>query len=204
MKRKAIPAISETAERDPIAQRAIVARKADLTKEPVSAVEWVPRNLLKPNDYNPNSVAPTELELLIESILEDGWTQPIVRREGNFIVDGFHRWFVSADPRLMQIYDGFVPTVMLRRRDFPQLSTIRHNRARGVHAILPMAEIVATLVRQGLSEEDFIQRLGMESEEISRLLDRSGSPQIQGSGFGKAWKPGEERIVSKKTNIVRN
>ena len=50
----------------------------DLAKQPISNVRWVDRDELVPNGYNPNKVAPDELELLIVSILEDGYTQPIV------------------------------------------------------------------------------------------------------------------------------
>src|SRR5690349_13809193 len=85
----------------------------DLSKQPVSSVTWRNRDELKSNDYNPNRVAPPELELLIISILEDGWTQPIVTLSDGTIVDGFHRWTVSADPRLLKIFGGMVPTVVV-------------------------------------------------------------------------------------------
>lgn len=48
------------------------------TKEPVECVQWVKSDLVIANDYNPNSVAPPEMELLHTSIQEDGYTQPIV------------------------------------------------------------------------------------------------------------------------------
>jgi len=77
-------------------------RGIDLKKQPVSAVVWKHRDTLTSNDYNPNRVAPPELELLILSILEDGWTQPIVILKDGTIVDWFHRWLmrVSALRRL--------------------------------------------------------------------------------------------------------
>ena len=46
--------------------------------EPVDCVVWVPSTDVHANDYNPNSVAPPEMKLLEVSILEDGYTQPIV------------------------------------------------------------------------------------------------------------------------------
>ena len=77
-------------------------------QQPINAVRWLKRTQLKPNHYNPNHVAKPELELLITSILEDGWTQPIVvlpedDKGMHVIVDGFHRWTVSADPRLQEL-----------------------------------------------------------------------------------------------------
>jgi ParB-like chromosome segregation protein Spo0J len=164
-----------------------------IAAQPVSKVKWVDRTTLKPNDYNPNKVAPPELELLIISILEDGWTQPIVTLEDGTIVDGFHRYTVSADKRLQQRFGNMVPTVQVAIDPVHRkMSTIRHNRARGTHGILPMAKIVQSIIEEGHSKEEIQVRLGMENEEVDRLLDRSGMPNkaaVKTDGFGKSWKP---------------
>jgi len=44
--------------------------------EPVDCVQWIKASQITANDYNPNSVAPPEMELLRHSITEDGYTQP--------------------------------------------------------------------------------------------------------------------------------
>jgi ParB-like chromosome segregation protein Spo0J len=165
----------------------------DIEKQPISNVRWIDRAQLKPNDYNPNKVAPPEMELLITSILEDGWTQPIVVLPDGTIVDGFHRYTVSADTRLMARYGGKVPTVTVDIDPVHrQMSTIRHNRARGTHGILPMASIVRGIVEDGVSKEEIQARLGMEDEEVNRLVDRAGMP-LQAARkqevFGSSWKP---------------
>ena len=64
--------------------------------QPINKVEWIKSEELKANDYNPNHIPPPELKLLKTSIIADGWTQPIVVREDNEIVDGFHRWVLSC------------------------------------------------------------------------------------------------------------
>ena len=161
--------------------------------QPVSAVQWVPRGRLRSNLYNPNSVAPAELELLKLSILEDGWTQPIVALPDMTIVDGFHRWTVSADPHIRAMTDGLVPVVVIQAdTNHRMASTIRHNRARGTHAVLKMAEIVRSMVESGMDHAEVCRRLGMEDEELERLLDRAGMT-VRGTagvnGFGKAWEP---------------
>jgi ParB-like chromosome segregation protein Spo0J len=167
----------------------------DLVKEPVSSVTWVDRKNLSPNNYNPNKVAPPELELLIISILEDGWTQPIVVLNDMTIVDGFHRYTVSADKRLVAKYAGFVPIVVVSADPVHrQMSTIRHNRARGTHAVLAMADIVRGMVDQGVKPDDIQRRLGMEDEEVARLIDRAGMPAKVGKAknkkaFGKSFVP---------------
>jgi len=129
------------------------------------------------------------------SITEDGFTQPIVTLPDLTIVDGFHRYSVSADPRLAQHYAGMVPVVMIEADPVHrQMSTIRHNRARGTHAVLPMADIVRGMVDDGVNQADIMRRLGMEDEEIDRLINRAGMPSRmarQATDFGKSWVPGE-------------
>lgn len=162
-------------------------------KQPVSNVRWEPRGRLKSNSYNPNAVAPPELELLKTSILEDGWTQPICVLPDLTIVDGFHRWTVSADPRIRAMTGGLVPVVVIDADPVHRMmSTVRHNRARGTHAVLRMAEIVRDMVQAGLPAPEICARLGMEEEELERLLDRAGMT-VRGTrnavNFGRAWIP---------------
>ena len=67
-------------------------------QHPVSHVIWVPASEVQANDYNPNTVAPPEMELLELSIKSDGFTQPIVcwRTEDHYeVIDGFHRHLVG-------------------------------------------------------------------------------------------------------------
>lgn len=176
--------------------------QAAIDRAPVSRVQWVHRERIRANDYNPNRVAPPELELLILSILEDGFTQPLVVREagddeeGDFVVvDGYHRWIVADDPRLVALYGGFVPVALIEADPVHRMmSTIRHNRARGTHAVLPMADIVRTILEAGVSADETGRKLGMEPEEVDRLTDRSGMPRRVGEReakhqFGPAWVP---------------
>ena len=88
--------------------------------QPINAVEWIETDKLKANDYNPNHIPPPELKLLKTSIMCDGWTQPIVIRENNEIVDGFHRWtLASTDKDISNLTEGKV--VM---RDVPGLKPV--------------------------------------------------------------------------------
>ena len=163
--------------------------------EPISRVEWVEASTLHANNYNPNAVAPPERELIVLSILEDGWTQPIVILPDNEIVDGFHRWkFSQDDKRLVDRYHGFVPvTRIVVDRVHQQMSTIRHNRARGTHAILRMADIVTGMLKEGVSKKQIEKGLGMDEEEITRLATALGMPELGSTAnFSPAWKPGEK------------
>lgn len=163
-------------------------------KQPLDKITWIERDKLKPNNYNPNKVAPPELKLLKISILEDGWTQPIVVNPDYTIVDGFHRWTVSGHKEISVLTDSKVPIVMVSTKDHSQqqMATIRHNRARGTHGVLAMSDIITQMVKDGVSGKDIIKRLGMEKEEVVRLLFRSGIPKsevFKDSDFSKAWQP---------------
>jgi ParB-like chromosome segregation protein Spo0J len=166
---------------------------AAIGKDPIDTVAWISRDELRPNHYNPNKVAPPELELLVVSILEDGWTQPIVALEDGTIVDGFHRYLVSADPRLLERYQGWVPVVRVNIDPVHRMmSTIRHNRARGTHGVLPMANIVRTIAEDGVTTEEIMARLQMEPEEVDRLMDRAGMTvraTKEHAAFSPAWVP---------------
>lgn len=163
-------------------------------KQPLDTINWVHRDQLKPNNYNPNKVAPPELQLLKISIIEDGWTQPIVINPDMTIVDGFHRWTVSGHLEIYSLTDGYVPTVMITPKDASQqqMATIRHNRARGTHGVLEMSNIITDMVNSGMKGEEIMQRLKMEKEEVVRLLFRAGIPKSQvfeNKEFSKSWQP---------------
>jgi len=168
--------------------------KDKLKAQPLNSIKWLHRDELKPNGYNPNKVAPAELKLLKISIMEDGWTQPIVINPDNTIVDGFHRWTVSGHKEIHSLTDGKVPTVMVTPKDKSQqqMATIRHNRARGTHGVLEMSNIVTEMVENGLEGSEIMKRLGMEKEEVTRLLFKAGIPKsevFKDKEFSKAWKP---------------
>jgi ParB-like chromosome segregation protein Spo0J len=166
--------------------------------------------VLRANDYNPNHVAVPELKLLAQSIVEDGWTQPLVIRPADEeedgtcyeIVDGFHRWTVSGRfDEVRAMTDGQVPCVVVQPDPAHQrMSTIRHNRARGKHAVIKMADIVDTLLAEGVTEEELRTRLGMEGEEVSRLASR-GKMIDRGSaeGFGESWRPADKEDTDEES-----
>jgi ParB-like chromosome segregation protein Spo0J len=80
-------------------------------------LRWVEREKLKANDYNPNRVSRENLDLLVKSILSNGWTLPIVVRPDYTIIDGFHRWTVAGEEPLKSRLGGKVPVVIVRHKD---------------------------------------------------------------------------------------
>lgn len=140
---------------------------------PLKTLQWIDRDLLKPNDYNPNKVSKQNLELLERSILANGWTLPIVIRPDRTIIDGFHRWTVAGREPLKSKLGGKVPVVIVKHSDEAGniYGTITHNRARGTHLLEPMKAIVQRLLKSGKSIDEISKELGMRPEEIFRLSD---------------------------------
>ena len=119
---------------------------------PLASLQWVDRNTIHANDYNPNKVSEENLKLLIQSILTNGWTLPIVVRPDGTIIDGFHRWTVSGREPLLSLLGGKVPVVVVDHHGDESADvygTITHNRARGTHLLEPMKAIVKKLIDEG-------------------------------------------------------
>lgn len=142
---------------------------------PLGSLQWVDRDVLHANDYNPNKVSEENLKLLTQSILTNGWTLPIVVRPDYTIIDGFHRWTVSGREPLLSKLGGKVPVVIVNHDSEADdiYGTITHNRARGTHLLEPMKAIVKRLLDEGASVKDISKQLGMKPEEIFRLSDFS-------------------------------
>ena len=142
---------------------------------PLSSLQWVDRELLKPNDYNPNKVNRENLKLLIQSILTNGWTLPIVVRPDYTIIDGFHRWTVAGEEPLYTKLQGKVPVVIVHHDNISEdiYGTVTHNRARGTHLLEPMKDIVKRLLDEGRTVQEIGKQLGMRPEEVFRLSDFS-------------------------------
>lgn len=169
---------------------------------PVDLVLWVKASQVQANDYNPNSVAPPEMELLKHSILEDGYTQPIVTwnkdNDSLEVVDGFHRNRVGKECKEVnnKIFN-YLPVVTIKESQTGKgdriSSTIRHNRARGKHKIESMSEIVIELVRRNWTDEKIAKNLGMDSDEVLRLKQITGLAEMfKDSDFSKAWEIEDE------------
>jgi ParB-like chromosome segregation protein Spo0J len=165
--------------------------------EPVECVQWVKEELVIANDYNPNTVAPPEMELLHTSIQEDGYTQPIVvyQHDGIYeVVDGFHRNRVGKEYK--DIHDrihGYLPVTVInddRHEKADRIaSTIRHNRARGKHRVEAMSDIVIELKRRNWSDSKIAKELGMDADEVLRLTQITGLAEMfADKDFSEAWE----------------
>lgn len=175
------------------------------SSEPVDCVLWVKSEEIQANDYNPNTVAPPEMELLKHSILEDGYTQPIVgwMNDGKYeVVDGFHRNRVGRECEdVKKRINGYLPVAVINEERTDRgdriSATIRHNRARGKHRVNAMSEIVVELKRRNWSDERIAKNLGMDADEVLRLCQITGMAEaFADADFSKSWDIGFEEDLS--------
>ena len=173
--------------------------------QPVDYVRWVPISKVSPNDYNPNSVAGKEMDLLYTSILHDGYTQPIVtvydsETDTYCIVDGFHRYFICKNNLdIAERNNGMLPIVVINKDINDRMaSTVRHNRARGKHSIQGMSNMVFTMLENGWEDSAVCNELGMEAEELIKLKHITGfSKLFENVNYKKAWKTKNQILIKK-------
>lgn len=177
--------------------RAVISEESPFTHEPVDLVQWVPADSVQANDYNPNAVAPPEMELLRLSIAADGYTQPIVtmqQEDHREVIDGFHRNRVGKEcADVKERVLGYLPVVTIRedRTDKGDriAATIRHNRARGKHQVIAMSDIVLDLSRRNWSDSKISRELGMDEDEVLRLKQITGLAEaFKDREFSEAWE----------------
>lgn len=179
--------------------REIIHRVSPFNSEPVDFVKWVKNTEVTANDYNPNKVAPPEMKLLELSIVNDGYTQPIVswsnpEKKAIEVIDGFHRNRVGKESKVVQQrVKGYLPIVDIRTEQSSKndrmASTIRHNRARGKHQIDAMSEIVIELKNRNWRNARIATELGMDEEEVLRLCQISGMEHLfSDKDFSRAWE----------------
>jgi hypothetical protein len=178
--------------------RELLHSESPFKNEPVDFVKWVKCDDVVANDYNPNKVAPPEMELLEVSIMNDGYTQPVVTWDnldkGKIeVIDGFHRNRVAKESKIVsKRINGYLPIVNIRKEQSGKndriASTIRHNRARGKHQVDAMSEIVIELKNRNWTNQRIAKQLGMDEEEVLRLCQVSGLEHLfSDKDFSKSW-----------------
>lgn len=167
-------------------------------------VQYVPVDSINPNEYNPNRQSDHDFELLLRSMREDGFTQPVVcLRESRVIVDGEHRWRAAHALGYEEIPVVFVDMTPEQAR----IATLRHNRARGSEDIELAAAVLRDLQQLGALEwaQDSLM---LDDTELERILEDISAPDaLAAEEFGQAWEPsaspvGEDEPKSVETAVV--
>lgn len=161
-------------------------------KVPCLQTKLVPREMVISNTWNPNHVSDDKMELLKQSIIDNGFCFPIVtiwdsEEEKYVIIDGFHRRMI-CNPDWLDIKE--VPIVVLehdiKRR---MTATVQFNKARGVHQVDLDADVIRGLIEQGMSEDEISVHLGIDMEAIHRYKQLTGIAELfKNSEYSGSWE----------------
>lgn len=152
----------------------------------------VARDLVQANTYNPNSVSSDKMELLRQSIEDNGFAFPIVTiydpdLEKFVVIDGFHRYLISGPDWLDMAY---VPIVVLEH-DISQrmTATWQFNKARGVHQVDLDADLIRALIEQGIAEDEIAEHLGIDLDTVFRYKQITGIAELfKSQDYSMAWE----------------
>ena len=88
---------------------------------PLASLQWVDRNTIHANDYNPNKVSEENLKLLIQSILTNGWTLPM----------DYYDFVASAIAAVASLYNANAELAHLQKIGVKDVcgSTLQNNKA---------------------------------------------------------------------------
>jgi len=166
--------------------------------DPITRIEWRDAESLSANDYNPNMVMNPELRLLERSLLRTGWVQPILITPDGTIIDGFHRWRLCLESKVLrERYGSKIPCAVLDVSSAEaKMLTVRMNRAKGTHAALKMSELVKSLIDEhGCDPQEVAIEIGATKDEVDLLYQDSifKARNIEAYRFSKAWIPAEEK-----------
>ena len=129
----------------------------------------VARGLVQANTYNPNSVSDDKMELLRQSIVDNGFCFPIVtiydpELEKFVVIDGFHRYLISGPDWLGMRY---VPIVVLQ-----------HD-----------ADLIRALIQQGVGEDEIATRLGIDLDTVLRYKQLTGIAELfKNASYSMSWE----------------
>lgn len=164
---------------------------------PVMEPIIVPIEKIQANNYNPNNVPKNNMKLLEQSIIDNGFCFAVVtiydeEIDKYVIIDGFHRYTIFKD----YLEATEMPIIVLNHDTKKRMSaTVQFNRARGVHQVDLMGDLVQSLINQGASDEEIAKHLGMEMEEVYRLKQITGIAEIfKNQTHSKAWEMKEVEI----------
>lgn len=151
----------------------------------------VKRELVIANTYNPNSVPDDKMDLLSQSIIDNGFAFPVVTiydpdQQAFVIIDGFHRFMIAGYDYLGLPY---IPIVVLDHDASKRMvATIQFNKARGVHQVDLDADVIRGLIGQGMSEEDISVHLGLDLETIHRYKQLTGIADLfKNAQYSMSW-----------------
>lgn len=169
--------------------------------DPIDRIVWRHHSELHANHWNPNRMHKAENKLLARSIAGTGWIQPVLVNPTGLIIDGFHRWRLTAeDDELNRRYSGMCPTAELDLPDDEAMAmTVRINRAKGSHVAVQMHLLVADLLTNyGWSRDRVAAEIGATLKEVDVLAQEGvfAARKIADWAYSTAWYPTEAKSIT--------
>jgi len=150
------------------------------------------REMVMANTYNPNHVSDDKIELLYQSIIDNGFAFPAVviwdeDQRLFVVVDGFHRYMVSG-PKWLDM--SHVPVAVLAHDAAQRMvATWQFNKARGSHEVDLDADLIRALIQQGMDEEDIVKHLGIDLDTVHRYKQVTGIAELfKNAVYSMAWE----------------
>lgn len=169
----------------------IPARRKQNILIPCANTLLVRRVLVIANTYNPNHVSDDKIELLYQSIMDNGFAFPVVviwddEQQLFVVVDGFHRYLVTGSTWLDMSH---VPVAVLahdaRQR---MVATWQFNKARGAHEVDLDADLIRALIQQGMAEDEIAKHLGIDLDTVHRYKQITGIAELfKGAQYSMSW-----------------
>jgi len=164
-------------------------------------VQWVPRDAIEPNEWNPNRMKSEQRTHLARSIKNHGWTRPIVvHAEEMYIIDGEQRWTVSKKGSIQEdetltppdVPAGYVPVFGITVEESKaKVSTIQHNRVRGFIDHSSLYDWLGEFEQKDILN-DVADEIDLDRSDVKRLVNQEEVADVVGGSHDKlsdSWEP---------------
>jgi hypothetical protein len=160
-------------------------------------IETVNINSLRPARWATTHLLRPDERLLIQSMSDWGWLQPlVVRAEDRTIIDGNLRWVIAKEERPVSAKVGEdVPVVWVSCDEVDAMVLhVRLNRARGMQVATKLSSLLKWVAASGKYDARAIKNmLVMTGEEYEVLADGQylKRKSIKEHSYSRGWVPVE-------------
>lgn len=158
-------------------------------------VHNVPLNSIRPPKWGATYMLRPEKMLLVQSLREYGWLQPLViKKSDQTIIDGTKRWDTAlSDDKFLRAHGSDVPVIY---HDLDEVDAmvahVRLNRSRGNIHPVGLSALVKRIVDSGKYDANDLANLFIMSEDEIDLLLSSGllkNKNWKEYDYSRAWVP---------------
>jgi hypothetical protein len=186
----------------------LIKNKNNSIFEGARAVGWVEPSQLTIAPWRTTYIIKTDLEVLLRSMEDYGWLQPlVVQASTGIIIDGNYRFEIASHlSKLNKATNGQIPVILV---DCDEIDAMvmhsRLNRGRGNVLAKRLSRIVQNVLRsKKYGEPDIKRMLAMHSDEMDMMVDGTllKDKKISEHKYSNAWVPIEAPASAKEQSIV--